>query len=320
MVGQFTQGDLEIGAWAVGAFHAEDLGAGDGGAEEEPLGDRGKGFSLGIALSAAHAGENRMVDAAVITPTADGVVALVALDEAVLGAHGEGLEGERLVRLQFPQCEIGAVQQHAVGAEDQLVGYGGGVDAGAQIEAEILDCGFGFGIDNGSFQCLFGDVVVGLEQQRGEGQRLLVVEEAVLGDGIGREIIGQVVVEQQQLAQGVAVLGDGEASGAAVARGGAQAGLGDAFLHPGGHLGFFSFSGLEGTFGWHGSVGGLVRDVQPEFQLALLEGWIEIVHPDAGSGFVGMVAALAILLEKGADLALKNGIGRFLRLGPMGQG
>jgi hypothetical protein len=67
-------------------------------------------------------------------------------------------------------------------------------------------------------------------------------------------------------------------------------------------------------------VGGLVRDVQPEFQLALLEGWIEIVHPDAGSGFVGMVAALAILLEKGADLALKNEIGRFLRLGPLGQG
>ena len=110
MIGQFTQGNLEIGAGAVGAFHAEDLGAGDGGAEQEAAGDGGKGFAFGIPLGAAHAGENRMVDAAVIAPTADGVVALVALDEAVLGAHGERLVGERLVGLEFSHREIGAVQ------------------------------------------------------------------------------------------------------------------------------------------------------------------------------------------------------------------
>jgi len=54
--------------------------------------------------------------------------------------------------------------------------------------------------------------------------------------------------------------------------------------------------------------------------LAFLEGWIKVVNPDAGSGFVGMVAALAILLEKRANLALKNRVGRLLRLGPLCQG
>ena len=50
---------------------------------------------------------------------------------------------------------------------------------------------------------LFGSLEIRLREHRRQLQRVLVVDESVFGDGVGRKADRQIIVEEQQLAQGV---------------------------------------------------------------------------------------------------------------------
>ena len=137
--GQLPQGDLKVGLGSVSAFHAEQLGARNRGTQEQPVRNQVVGIPFRVAVVAPHAGEDRMVDAVVLPPPPDGVVALITLDEPVFRPHLEGIKVKRLGRLQLGNGELGGFQQIAVGPEDEIVGDRFRVDPGAEIEAEVLN-------------------------------------------------------------------------------------------------------------------------------------------------------------------------------------
>ena len=93
-----------------------------------------------------------------------------------------------------------------------------GIDRRAQVDTEVLDRGLRLRIDDGSVERLFGNLKIGLHQQWRQLQRVLVVHESVFGDGVRGKRLRQIVVQQQQLAQGVAILRDGQAPDQAVLR------------------------------------------------------------------------------------------------------
>ena len=159
-----------------------------------------------IATAAAHIGEDGVVDAVVVAPTAHCVIASVAFDVAVLGAHFQRLEGERFGQDGLRNDEIRILKQGAAGAEDELFGKWGGVNSGAEIDPEILDDWLRFGIHNRAVQRERGDVHVGFHLQGRELQGVFIVDETVFGNGIWRQAFGDVIVELQQFTQGVSVL------------------------------------------------------------------------------------------------------------------
>ena len=96
--------------------------------------------------------------------------------------------------------------------------------------------GFDFGIDDGPVERLFGSLKIRLRKHGRQLQRVLIVDESVFGDCVRRKADRQIVVEQQQLAQRVAILRDGQAPDETVLRRRAQAGdfqcLRDPLDHP----------------------------------------------------------------------------------------
>ena len=113
-------------------------------------------------------------------------------------------------------------------------------------------------------QRLIGDVEVRFQQQRREWQRFLVVDEPVAGDGVGRQDFGDVVFEQQQFAERVAVLGDGESPHAAVLRSRPRTGDLIAPFDPRESLLAFLGGRLLRVFRRHRSALRLLRDVLPQ--------------------------------------------------------
>ena len=61
------------------------------------------------------------------------------------------------------------------------------IDRGSKVDTEVLDFGFGFGIDYGAGQSLIGNLQIGLKQQWRELKRVLVIDESIAGNGIGRK-------------------------------------------------------------------------------------------------------------------------------------
>ena len=307
VVGELAEGDFEVGFGAVGAFGVEGLFVGDGGTEEKAGGDGAVGLALGVAVRAAHAGEDGVVDARVFAPAADRIVALVALDEAVVGAHGGGREGEGLFGGEFGDGEVFVVEQEAAGAEDELFGQGVLVDGLAEVHAEVLDGGFLGGVDDGAVEGFFGDFEVGLDEEGGELEGVFIIDEAIGGDGVGGDAFGEVVFELEELAEGVAVLGDGEAADEPVFGGGAEAGDVDGAGDPGDGGFAFGGGGLGHAFGGHAAVADAVADAFPEADVAVFEAGIEMVDADAGGEVIGVVALFAVLVEEGFDGLLEAG-------------
>ena len=197
VVGQLAKGDLEVRFRPVGAVEPELFVRQDGWPEEKAFRDRAVGLALRVPRTTSHACEDRVVDAVVLPPAANCRVALVALDEPILGSHPERLEGERLVGRGLRHDEVLVVQQPAERPEDELLREGIGIDRPAQIDAEILDHGLGVWIDDSSAERIPRDFEVGLHQQRRQVQRVRVVHEPVLGHRVLGERACQVVVKLQ---------------------------------------------------------------------------------------------------------------------------
>ena len=142
-----------------------------------------------------------MIDAVVLAPAANGVVAPVAFDEAVFRPHEEGVEGERLHGGELRDQDIRVFEQRAAGAEHEFFGQWRRIDSRAEIHAEVLDGGLGFRVDDGAVQRQFGDFEVRLGQQRRKLQGVFVIDEAVFGDGVGRKAAREIVIELKKFAE-----------------------------------------------------------------------------------------------------------------------
>ena len=129
-------------------------------------------------------------------------------------------------------------------------------------------------------------------------QGVFVVQEAVFGECVRGEPHGEVIVKQQEFAQGVSILGNGEAADEAVLHGGAQAGNFHGLGDPVHHLLALGGGGLGHAFGGHGSFAKPSADGLPDLEMAVFETGIELVHTDAGGVEIGVVAGYAVLGEK----------------------
>ena len=314
VIGELAERDLEIRPGSVGPLALKDLVIRDRRPQQQALRDRAVREPFGIAGSAAHAGEDRVIDAVVLSPAADRVVARVALDEAILRPHRERLEVERLAEPRLRDHEVPIVQQQAVRSQDQLVRARLGIDAGTEVDAEILDLRPGLRVDDAAIERLFGDLEVRLEQQGREGQRLLVVHEPVTRDGVRRQHLREVVFEQQQLPERVAILRDGQPPRPSVLgrrpRPCELLRLRNPVAHP------FPIGGtrLRFVLGRHGFVRELLADAVPQLELTVLETPIEMVDANPGRALLLVVAPLAILLQERLHLEIKRSAKRTLSL------
>ena len=117
-----------------------------------------------------------------------------------------------------------------------LSGIGAGLTDAPRSTRKFWIVGFDFGSTIARLSASSAISKVGLHQQRRKLQRVLVVHEAVLGDGVRRKAARQVIVQQQQLAQRVAILRDGQPPHHAVLRRRAQAGNFQCLRDPLDHL------------------------------------------------------------------------------------
>jgi len=250
-----------------------------------------------------------VVDARILAPAADGIVAGVAFDELIVRPHGAGEEGEGLGEGGFGDDEIGVFEQVAVGTKDEFFGERFGVEGLAEFDAEVLDFGFGFGVDEGELEGFFGDFEVGFEEEGGELEGFFIVDEAVGGDGVGGEDFGEVVVEFKEVAEGVAILGDGEAANDAVFGGGAGAGGFERLVDPGDDALAVFGGGLGEAFGGHGAFFDAMADGFPEADVLIFEVGAELVDADAGGAVIDVVALETVLFEEGFDGLVEGGGG-----------
>ena len=234
----------------------------------------------------------------------------------ILRPHHERLEGERLARLQLLDREVAFVQQQAVRPENQVVRDRLRVDPCPEIDAEVLDRRLRLRIDEAAGECLVGDVEVRLEQQRRELQRLLVVHEPVAGDGIGRQNLRDVVVEQEQFAERVAILRDGQPPHAAVLRRRPRTGHLHRLLHPLDRPLAFVGRRLLRVLRRHRSGRDLLQHVLPQLEMAVFQLRIEVIDADAGGHLVRVVAAHAVLLEERLHVLVERLLERGRVVGP----
>ena len=106
VLGQLAQGDFEIRARSVGAFHLPHLRTGNGLPQKQTVFSHLIRLAQRISPGTAHAGEDGVVNAIVFAPAAHGAVALIAFVEAPLRAHLERRKGKRLFRHQLAHNEI----------------------------------------------------------------------------------------------------------------------------------------------------------------------------------------------------------------------
>lgn len=83
-----------------------------------------------------------------MTPLANGVVADVAFNEVKAALHLPRLEVEWFVRSEFCNEEVAGGDQFAVGAKNQVIGAGIGVDISSEVHAEGLNDWYGGFIDD----------------------------------------------------------------------------------------------------------------------------------------------------------------------------
>ena len=216
VVRQFPQRDLEIGFGTVGAFAIELLFVRDRGPQEQAFRHGRVGLAFGVAGTAAKAGEHRVVNAVEVPPRADRIVADIAFDESVLRSHPERFEGEWLLRRQFHHLEILVAEQQAVRSQNQPVRTRRRIDCRPEVHAEVLNDRLASRIDDRPFERLLGDLEIRLQQQRRQRERFAIVQKTLARDRVRRQDVRQIVVDQQQFAERVAVLGGGQAAHAAV--------------------------------------------------------------------------------------------------------
>ena len=97
------------------------------------------GFALRIAATAAHVGEDGVIDAVEVAPAANRIVALIAFDEAILRRMKNGSKGKGFFGGELRYDEVFGFEQRAACAEDEALSDRVGVDVGAEVDAEILD-------------------------------------------------------------------------------------------------------------------------------------------------------------------------------------
>ena len=224
------------------------------------------------------------------------------------GSKANGLAGS-----QLRHQEVRILQQQAVRAEHQLFGERRRIDAGAEIHAEVLDRGLQFRIDDGAIQRRFGDLEIGLRQQGRQLQRVLVVHETVFGDRVRRKARGQIVVEQQQFAERVPILRDGQAADQAVLRRRTQAGNFQRVSDPLDHALAVGARRLRQALRRHGPRVDPSPDGFPGRNMAVLELGVELVDPDARRTRFRVVASDTVLLEKRLYVLFERGFERYLR-------
>ena len=242
-----------------------------------------------------------MVDAVEIAPAAHRVVAAIALKKAVLRAHDERLEGKRFGRDHLRDGEIGIIEQHAPRTEHELFRERRRVDACAQIDAEVLDDGLRFGIDDRAVECRFRNFEIRFGQQRRHLKRVLIVDEAVFRNRVGGKSSREILVEQQQVAKGVAILGDREATDKAVLRRRPQAGHFEGVADPVRHAGAVCGRGLREPFRGHTAILDAPADRLPDRNLAVFEARVQLIDADPGRAEIRVVALDAVLREEGLD-------------------
>ncbi len=310
LFGEFAQRDFEVGHGAVGVGLTEDLGAGNGRAQQQPFGDRLPGISQRIAGGPAQAGEDRMVDAVVMPPAPDGVVPLVPLDEVEHPLHAERLVGERFDRIGLGHDEICVGEQGAVGPENEIVGAGFPVQPRSQFHPEVLDNrGLGL-VDQGLCQRPFGDLEIGFDLQGRQSQGLGVVGEAFFGDSIGRERVGQVFFEPQQFLQGVAVLWHRQAADRAVAGGDPRLGGHNLTRQPVVQNAGFVFGRLGLVGRGHGPLVQHFANRLVKADLGVFGSRRQVIEPHSGLAHIHVVALHAMRLQQRLD-----GLGEGLFLG-----
>ena len=305
-VRELPQRDLEVRLWTVRPAAPEDFVRRDGRPQQQSLRDRLVRAALGVAAAAAHACEHRVVDAVEVSPAPHGGVSLVALDEAVPGPHGTRLEGERLDGDGLADHVVRSLQKQAVRAENELVGKRIRVDSSTQIHPEALDRGLRVRIDNRAAERVRGDLEVGLHLKRRELERAGIVDEPVLRHRVRRQCVGQFVLQQEEAAEGVAVLGHGEPPHVAVLRGR----TGPCRIQRGGDPIECSLPlrrvRLRGSFGGHGPVPDPFVDQLPQLEAPLFESAAESVETDSRHGRVLVVTQKAVLLEERPHLLLER--------------
>ena len=181
---------------------------------------------------------------------------------------------------------------------------------GAEVHPEVLDGGLAFGIDDGTVQRRFGNLKIGFGQQGRQLQRVLVVHESVFGDRVRGKARGQIVVEQQQFAERVPILRDGQAPDEAVLRRRTQAGNFQRVSDPLDHALAVGAGRLRQALRRHGPRADPVPDGFPSRNMPVLELGVELVHPDARGARIRVVASDAVLLKEWLHVLFERGFER----------
>ena len=114
-IGQFTKGDLEICLGAISAIAPQECFViGNGWPQKQTLRNRTIRAAFGVAATASHAGKDRVIDAVILSPPANSVVALVALNEAVIRPHEEGRKRERFGGRELRHRKVFVVEKMTV--------------------------------------------------------------------------------------------------------------------------------------------------------------------------------------------------------------
>ena len=159
------------------------------------------------------------------------------------------------------------------------------------------------GRDDGAVQNLLGGFDVAFHQERRNEEGFAVGVEAGAAGAIVGEKLGDVVIDAQQIADGVVVFAAIEAAqgdGAGEVSDGAG-GLAQAVVDPGGDAQAVVFGEL-GFHRRHGAVAQLGGDVAPQSAIGLdVLGGVRFEEIDAVSGIGRVVAGGAVLRQDGTD-------------------
>ena len=166
MVRQLSQRNFEVSLRAVGALNLKEFGTRNRRPQQQTFRHRLISKPFGVPRLASHACKDGVINAVVVSPTANRRISLVALVEPVLRLHEKRIKVERFLSGQLSHHEILIRQQVIQRAQNQILRERCRINALSQVHAELLDRRLRVLVDDTSIQSVLSDFEVRLDQQR----------------------------------------------------------------------------------------------------------------------------------------------------------
>ena len=221
-----------------------------------------------------------MIETVVVPPAAHSVVPRVPFDEVEAGLHVERAEGKWLVQLGFRDDKVGVSKQLGIGPENQCIGARGGVDAPSQLHSEMLDRGRLRLIHQHGIEGSLGNLEIVLDLNGREPQKLRVVDETILRHAVRGKGIGEVLLQVEQIPQGVAVLSDRQAANRPQPGQFTRLGNPHTLSQPVVDQGPLGWCGLGFLFGRHVGLVDLPSNGLKEGYLLVVSGPVDVIDAD----------------------------------------